>query len=529
MTLPTTTLDISEDTLTLSDISIHSTPLERGSCPYCGGAINNHALNDDLPEHEHMTIGESQVCRRLYECQGVLGNSSNAFYSYQVLGASTRWVLAAVTETSSETVDDTENLQFGRKKLAEPIKPLWRFKTKLATKTDYVDYLAHNLIMGLEMEFDFKDESNPITESRMSQVFGVHPTDYHHHPACPVCGSGSCWNHLPTNLIRGIERDASIQGLEFIIYGSRISSDEFARRLPLDKMKQHFVVNERDGLHIHAMLVHDIEELPTVIVKNLWQLFRWFYPAYVNLFGNYSASQGFLRHSSYNGHDYVTFKSFNKTPFSNRWARDMTDREHARCGLFLINTPLETETMTTFDIEIRTNDATMDMEQLIAARAIPKAMILRAAQLSTYGLISVESNKDTWETVKSVVAKIGNRNDITPDDISFMRKHSIALLRELAPFLTELERTCIKHLIERPVRERENRLTTAADIVPEISETAKQLKKIISITSIEANDEQEWFGKVARIMGLSVSEVKTALRQLKAYFDVDTKTMELVG
>jgi hypothetical protein len=533
MPLPTTTIDLAEDPLRIEDLVTHARDstgsMDTVSCPNCGRAIRDHNDTEDTPEHEHRLVEDRPLCRRLWECNNRTSVSAFNFYTYQDLDTTYKWVVAPVVESLAEVVDDTDIISFGRKKLAEPIKPTWRFKTKLATKVDYTDYLSKNLDLGLEMEFDFKDTSRPITDSVVTRVFGVHPSEYHHHPECPVCGSSSCWNHMPENLIRGIERDASINGWEFLVYAGNFSSEEFVRRLPLAKMREYFVANERDGLHIHAMINHDIAKLPNVIVRNLWQLFRYYYPAWVYLFGNYSNSQGFLRRSSYNGHDYVTFTTFNKSPFSSRWAKDITNRDHARCGLFLMNTPVAQEELTTFDIEIRTSDASMDMEQIVALRAITRAEILRASQLSNYGLLSVETDAKMWETIKTVVGKINTRAGVTNDEYTFMRKHTEKLLKELTPFLTEFERDCIRHLIDRPVRERENRFTTANDLMPDISDNAKHLKKLITVSTIEADSEDEWLRTVARLMGINMNEAKNALRQLKAYWVAETKQMVLVG
>jgi len=134
-----------------------------------------------------------------------------------------------------------------------------------------------------------------------------------------------------------------------------------------------------------------------------------------------------------------------------------------------------------------------------------------------------------WENIKTVVGKINARTGITNDDYTFMRKLTERLLKELTPFLTEFERDCIRHLIERPVRERENRFTTANDLVPDISENAKHLKKLITVSTIDAETEDEWLRTVARLMGIDLKEAANALRQLKAYWVAETKQMVLVG
>ena len=116
-------------------------------------------------------------------------------------------------------------------------------------------------------------------------------------PTCPVCGNIDCWSHLPNNLIRAIERDGSINGWEFIIYGSTITSEEFSKRLPIDEFRQYFKVTESDSMHIHLLLTNQIVNIPTIILKNFWQLVRYFYPAWAYLFGN--TQRTYIRNNHY--------------------------------------------------------------------------------------------------------------------------------------------------------------------------------------------------------------------------------------
>lgn len=519
MTLPTESITIDKDTATLSDLLNHD---ELGSipiCPYCGNLARDHQTDENLAEHEHKPHEMiTEVCRRLYECT----RYGEMFYVYSDLNDQTHWVTAKIKEVGVEEPDDTDSLVLSpRKKLSEIVKPKWRFKQSLATKEDYTSTIARSLNIGLEMELDFKPDSN-VTASNLKRWFGVGPTEYHTLPPCPDCGSNSCWKHLPDNLIRALERDSSIAGEEFIIYGSLIDSEEFARRLPIEKMKEHFVATERDSLHIHALLLHDFKAIPNVVAKNLWQLYRFYYPSIVFIFGNHSPKQGLLRNSHY-----ANFGFFGKSPFLKRWGVNFNahNNDGARAGLFFGETPVQNDMMQSFDVEIRTPDATLDLEQIIAAKAVTKAFILRAAQLSNYGLISVETDKDQWDTIKSVVNKLNSKTEVSSRDMDFMKSHSIRLLRELSPFLSEFERRCIKSVIEYPVRDRNPLIDSHKILMPPLSDTAKQLKKLVTIGSVEANSQDEWLTKVASLMNTQRGIIAEALAEIKGYWNEDNKSM----
>jgi hypothetical protein len=414
------------------------------------------------------------------------------------------------------------------------IKPKWRFRTKDATSLDYTEYFNENLVIGLEAEYDFKGLH--IQGAQLARLFGVENTEYHHTPLCPLCGHEGCWNHLPDNLIRAIERDRSIEGWEFIIYAGRISPEEFARRLPLTKIAAHFKPTWRNSLHTHAMLVHNITKIPAVILKNTWQLFRFYYPGWVYLFGNFPRENGFLRKQPAEA-DYVPFRLFNRTPFNARWIYDISHAEHTTNGGGMYfgkwgrEAPerfaeLSKSELDKFDIEIRTSDSTLDLEQFVAIRALTRAMVVRAAQLSNFGLISVETDKEMWEKVKAVTLKLNARSGLTEQDEAFMREQAIGFAKELAPFMNEYERACLKNLIEKPVRTRTEQEQARVFNV-KTSPIAKEMRRLIALAEIEADTEEAWVKKVATLIDSTPDAVSEAVGELKGYFDKEVRRMVL--
>ncbi len=520
------TAPLEEDPITYAELHPHST--EVIACPYCSEPVEMHTSGEDPERHIHTSRDDIPICRRLYEC---VQPHAGLFYAYQSQVDGTVWATTCVKQGATEKVDDSEEMVVGIGHKKAALKPTWRFRTKDATKEDFTAYLAKNLVLGLECEYDFKNQTRLPSEHDIEEYYGLAPTPYHHLPDCPTCGDSGCWNHIPENLIRSIEKDASIEGWEFIIYGSNLSAEEFARRFPLQKLKRYFAPTQHNSLHVHAMLVHNIERLPSVIAKNLWQLFRFYYPAIVNLFGNYSPETGFIRNSQHDGSYYAHFHLWKRSPFSPAWATGLNvhDNNGARAGLFFVETPVGRPLMDKFNIELRTPDSTFDMEQILSARGLTKGLILRAAQLSNYGLISVETNKEQWERVKGVIEKIEARKGITPEDEAFMREHSVRLLHELAPFLSEFERECVKHLIETPVRVREPAQQTTEKLVSETSPVAKQLHKIIALAEIESTSEADWVSKVAALLGINNERVTKALAELKVFYDANSHAMVING
>jgi hypothetical protein len=159
-------------------------------------------------------------------------------------------------------------------------------------------------------------------------------------------------------------------------------------------------------------------------------------------------------------------------------------------------------------------------------RALPKALVVRAAQLSNFGLISVETDKETWDKVKATTAKLNARTGLTEDDETFMRKSALDFVKELAPFLSEYERLCVRHLIEKPVRTRTEQEQSKV-FTPKACPLAKDMKRLIALGEIEAESEEAWVKTVAELIEAEPCEVSDAIHELKGYYDKEMKRVVL--
>lgn len=361
----------------------------------------------------------------------------------------------------------------------------------------------------------------PAMNDTIRREFGVEVDE----SICPICEEDDCWKHFPPNMIRDIHVDGSINGLEFLIYGNNISSEEFARRLPIDKLRKYFKPTQNDGLHSHAMLVHQALPIPETILRNGFQLFRAYYPAWVYLFGNQAGVM--LRDN-----EYSDFHAYNVNATEEQWFRKALDRS----GFNILNINnadedyrndgIKNGLITNFDVEIRTSDSTLDLEQLVAVRALTKALILRASQLSSLGIIKIP--KDIWEKVEPIIETLNDCSPPSDTDVEYMKELTEMMIKEMSPFMSEFERICVKNIFKNPIRDRTEAQLATSKIIRELSETDKKVKGLITRGTIESSTISGWLSDASKELKIDEHDIRQSLNLLKAKFDSDLGTYTIV-
>lgn len=378
---------------------------------------------------------------------------------------------------------------------------------------ELLSYINKNVVIGLELELDFKNsESRDID---YQEIFGVSPTNYHELPRCQTCGLYECFQHIPQNLIRAIERDSSIEGYEFIIYGNNLSSKEFIKRLPLDQLRRYFKVTFRNSCHIHILIPNQIKPLPLIILKNLWQIYRYYYPAICYLTG--STYGKVIRNSHY-----ATWRSFNVSAIT-----DFESCIHGdRAGLYYGNCTFDNNQCIFLNVEMRTPDSTLNPLKLILLRALGKALLLRAVELSKWGVFNVDYDQNKWLAIKEIARNINDHIDISEDRLQFMKELSIELYHDLAQFLDQLERKAFKEIIEKPeFLNRRNKYREIRDNDPKENSIKSKLENIIKAKYlICCNSPSQWKNEIAQFLNTTPSFIAKCLSSMNVMWDKELGT-----
>lgn len=354
----------------------------------------------------------------------------------------------------------------------------WTVDPKQRTETDWTPYLEQKLLVSLELEYNFKEGVETITkdefgkeqrhntfDSAAREEVGVSEGDY---ASCPVCGDSGCWKCDPPKTIRIVKADCTIKGREFIVIGSPIPSEEFVKRLPLANIRKYFEPCYMDSMHSHVLIPSHNEKIPVSIGQNMWQLFRVYYPAWAYIFGNRKGS--IIRGNWATWHDYDEDAS----DFDYWWnsgnentVKESTPRTIARRykhGLTFASCYVDEDkkVFNHFDVEIRQTDASQDPEQIVAARSLSKALVLKSAQLATKGVINIP--EDRWTEIEPIIRDINRSNSsglFTDLDLKLeqrqgakMRAMAKEFYKDIRDLLTPYERQCVKRCVLNPIRKR---------------------------------------------------------------------------
>jgi len=455
-------------------------------CPVCGAPeIQQNAVWRMGNQNVHQIVCQNGHSFRVYEHE----NGSYRIVLYRKSSHRD----TTTTATATHTVENT-----GRWVFAEaPTISLEQLKT----------FMTH-LKAGLELELDYKPNANAEeVDIKTEQFFGMRITRYHEVPSCPVCGRLNCWVHIPEKLVRSIERDGSISGNEFLIYGSAEGSEDFATQLKpvIEFLSQNYQVTWKDSCHVHLLVSDDYAPLPITVANNFWQLVRYFYPGYAWIFGNTPGS--FLRKSGYSG-----FQDLLSSPLFDRVGGN-------RNAVYFGESYIQRTKIIIFNIENRLADASLNLKQLVALRAVNLALMKRAAELSLVGLIKVDNDK--WPIYKGLGQIINDLvwSNISPQQVDmnlvkqWMKRNAEEMLEEIKHLLTDFEYKIIKELIENPPREAQN-ITNV-----EISLPTKRMDRTLIQAILNApttKTEKESITVIAKALGKTEEKVKKELEKLGA-------------
>jgi hypothetical protein len=335
--------------------------------------------------------------------------------------------------------------------------PSWKFDKAQRVESDFTQYFQSNMGVCLELEYNPR-HGGPCSRSWRNEIDNER------------------------NMIWDIDADTTLQtgGEEFVIKADPMPSEEFAQRLPLQVFRDHFRTGPNASTHSHAILLPYAEHkpVPIQIAKNAWQLFRTFYPGWVYLFGNH---KGKMLRSSWAVWESSQYKT---SAFASGWEDVCVHNKRGKSGLSFSDCtnghmdydhqiPLDNP-IHRLNAEIRTSDSTQELDQIIALRALTKALFVRAADLANMGVIELPDKRrmlaeaiaaDIERSVTIHYSCGGGEayeaTDKPKTDFSLEARVSqlcgriaVAFYNEVKPYLSTFEKRCVKSCIIRPVRQR---------------------------------------------------------------------------
>lgn len=302
-----------------------------------------------------------------------------------------------------------------------PLTP-WLFDVTQRTKEDYTPYFKRNMAVCLELEYNGTDQ----TGDWRTELNDERDMIFKYYYDCTL----------------------NYNGREFVIKAIQgLSSEEFAARLPLNVFRKHFTTSSHCSMHSHSILFpyEGHQPIPSVIALNAWQLYKAYYPAWIYIFGNYPnkmirSTWGLWKH-----------KYTNSNPIS--WDDNSLDSgsgiTFARCDFHGDNT------VTNWDVEIRSTDSTQELDQIIACRALSKALFADAAKLSNMGrLILPEDREHTAVELAEDISLHFPDSTLEERQGEVMKRIAFDFYREVKNYLTPFEKQNVRSCLLRPVRHR---------------------------------------------------------------------------
>ncbi len=287
------------------------------------------------------------------------------------------------------------------------------------------------------------------------------------------------------------------------------------------------------GLHFHLIGVGLSESIPEIILANMWNLIRRHAPGLKYLFSGGNVPEGLCRRRQHNAHQ--EFFSFSPVKLSMGQIKDKLKQslivpEHQNffnLEHLIFNDKGE---LANFHIELRFPDGDLSPTSIVAKTYLFFAILLKAVEISKYGLIHIGS-KSQWERKKKLMDFLSNndgnlaRSDtskIGNVEIEELKKNSmdlLILLRSTFNKFTNPAWEVLKSLNEKPIslrriegkswEEIEHDLNSIASYPRFIDETDSKIIKIIEL-GLEKNKNsiEEWLTDVSIKTGFSKIEIK---------------------
>jgi len=397
---------------------------------------------------------------------------------------------------------------------------------KIEDVDEWVDYFWKNLYVGMELELENDDRFR----NKLRRAFGVGQTAYHEYGDCDSCEfRRRCTNqHSPEgchvffrdNLIVSIQDDATINGSEFLLHTGTMSTQQFIKRLPIQKFEDLGYHAGRNGsIHVHLIIPYFKRDVPMVIMENFYNLFRYYYCGFAYLVGTTNGTC--LRRSQYS-----RFTDYRKTL---QELLSSGHREAVNTGNFRWNRT--TNIITRLDVEVRTADNSLNVNHISLVRFLSRLLWIRATEISEYGKYMLRDTIE-WKARKKAIITLNNHRKLNQfssydretykiemtETVKLMKEVSEELYVELQHLMTEQEKDIFKDFIEKPIWL--NRTDKLVNVTKKkkssISEFDRALLCIVKTKSVITSSRKQYYKQVAKQLDTTTDYIRTRLGKINA-------------
>ena len=308
------------------------------------------------------------------------------------------------------------------------------------------------------------------------------------------------------------------------------------------------------GMHYHLIAAQNSVEMPDIIVKNLYQLVRRYYPALLYMTGTTGSDGHVVRHTPESDRPtyFMSAAHMNISPLGrsmsavknsivesvNRYcAFNMGDGEGDNKDLMFF----DGNNVARFHVEFRFPDASDSPAQIVAQMFLFRALLMKAVELSQYGVVKVDSDHVKWsKTKEAVVALQGDDYRLNFDStgmtfeqaVEFARTDAKNLLWSLRSHIINVDGeswNVLFSMVEKPVwTRRVGRRTWKAiedALMPReavLEGVAQNLLRLISLNQLTGiKNIANWKYAAGQALGVTQNELISAFRRLESQVKLD--------
>lgn len=409
---------------------------------------------------------------------------------------------------------------------------------KIDDVDEWVDYFWKNLYVGIELEL----ENDEHFRDKLRRNFGVGQTPYHEYGDCDNCpyrnrctqrhSPEGCHVFFRDNLIVSIQDDATVSGSEFLLHTGTMSTEQFIKRLPIQKFEDlGYYAGRHGSIHVHLIIPYFKRDIPMVILENFWNLFRYYYCGFAYLVG--TSKSTCLRNTQYS-----MFSQYRKTLSE---TLQHSRREAVNLGNLQWNRT--NKIVTRLDVEVRTADNSLNVNHIALVRFLSRLLWIRATEISEYGKLMMRETKE-WKERKKVIRilnlhkRINNMSsgyygetdkNEAEEARKLMKEVSEELYVELQHLMTEQEKDIFKGFIEEPVWL--NRTDKLVNVTKKkksgISEFDRALLCIVKTKSIITGSRKQYYKQVAKQLDSTTDYVRTRLGKINSKWNPEIGAYEI--